>query len=266
MDWIKKKWQSFTEWQHEPVTYKAKSAATVKCLNCGDTFTGNYCPTCGQSAAVGPITPHKVMRGAMDVWGLGGILLLRNLGHLMLRPGYLIADYLHGRRQMYFPPFKTLFLVAALNLVLERIAGAQPELFTAEDGSQEAADVLNAMVQTADDYQAFLGVIMAVFMAIIARMVFSYSPRLGRVNMGECVFVQVWMVNQLLIVDIIDSIMDLVLGGSFDDILLPVPFIYIAYKQLFGYGWWGTLWRTAVVQLLLFVIFFIILATILSVY
>ena len=151
MDWIKKKWQSFTEWQHEPVTYKAKSAATVKCLNCGDTFTGNYCPTCGQSAAVGPITPHKVMRGAMDVWGLGGILLLRNLGHLMLRPGYLIADYLHGRRQMYFPPFKTLFLLAALNLLLEHMAGTD-DLFTAEDGPQEVAESLNPIFHTINDY------------------------------------------------------------------------------------------------------------------
>lgn len=266
MNKLKEYWQRFHAWQIAPVSTPPLSDKECTCLNCGHTFTGNYCPTCGQSAAVGPITPHKVMRGAMDVWGLGGILLLRNLGHLILRPGYLIADYLHGRRQMYFPPFKTLFLLAALNLVLERVAGAQPELFTTEDCSQEAADVLNNIIKISDDYQAFIGVIMAVFMAIIARMVFSTSPRLGNINMGECVFAQVWMVNQLLIVDIFDSLMDLAIGGSPDDILLPMPFIYIAYKQLFGYGWWSTLWRTAVVQVLLFVIFFIMMATILNIY
>jgi hypothetical protein len=26
--------------------------------------------------------------------------------------------------------------------------------------------------------------------------------------------------------------------------------MYITYRQLFGYGWWGTLWRLAVVLLL----------------
>lgn len=34
--------------------------------------------------------------------------------------------------------------------------------------------------------------------------------------------------------------------------LLPVYYM-IAYKQLFGYGWWGTLWRYVVCCVLAFV-------------
>lgn len=250
MNWIKNKWQRFTRWQQQSPDYTTTNAA-VECLNCGTSYRGNYCPMCGQSAKVSRISIHKVMRGAMDVWGLGNNLLLKNVGHLLFRPGYLIADYLHGRRQTYFPPFKTLFLLAALNLLLEHMAGTN-DLFTAEDAPQEVAESLNSIFHTINDYQAFLWIGIALVMACLARVFFRFSPRLGRINLGECIFVQVWMSNQFLIADIIDSTLDLTLGMSFNDVLLPLPFIFIAYKQLFGFGWWGTLWRTvAVVTLVL---------------
>ena len=33
------------------------------------------------------------------------------------------------------------------------------------------------------------------------------------------------------------------------ELVLCLIFMYITYRQLFGYGWWGTLWRFAVVVL-----------------
>ena len=38
---------------------------------------------------------------------------------LLLRPGYMIRDYLQGMQMAYFPPFKMLFLLTALSLLVE---------------------------------------------------------------------------------------------------------------------------------------------------
>ena len=42
----------------------------------------------------------------------------RSLLHLMLRPGYMITDYIEGRRQPYFPPIKMMFVLGAIYLLL----------------------------------------------------------------------------------------------------------------------------------------------------
>ena len=34
------------------------------------------------------------------------------------------------------------------------------------------------------------------------------------------------------------------------ELALWIIYMYITYRQLFGYGWWGTLWRLAVMLLL----------------
>jgi len=65
----------------------------------------------------GPITWHSVWQGVMDVWGVGTRSLPFTLWQLLWRPGYLIRDYISGKRQVSFPPVKML-VVMAVHLVL----------------------------------------------------------------------------------------------------------------------------------------------------
>ena len=55
----------------------------------------------------------------LDVWGMGNRSMFRSLRDLMLRPGFMIRDYLRGMQSAYFPPFKMFFLLAAFSLVVE---------------------------------------------------------------------------------------------------------------------------------------------------
>ena len=54
----------------------------------------------------------------LDVWGVGNRSMFRTLRDLVLRPGYMIRDYLKGRYMAYFPPFQMLFLLVALSLLV----------------------------------------------------------------------------------------------------------------------------------------------------
>ena len=88
------------------------------CLNCGKDFQGAYCPYCGQSHSTRRITWGSFWRTfVMTGIGLQGTLP-RTLLELFYRPGYLIRDYLAGKRQHYINPFRCLLLLAAIFILL----------------------------------------------------------------------------------------------------------------------------------------------------
>ncbi len=90
---------------------------TCTCLNCGTTYTGNYCNRCGQSRN----TPRYRLSNALRNIA-GGFFNIdngfgRTLLELLYRPGYMIRDFISGKRVGYFRPFQTLFILAALYIM-----------------------------------------------------------------------------------------------------------------------------------------------------
>lgn len=109
----------YSDWQKQPHNYShADYADDVNCKNCGRQYKGDYCPECGQAAATPRITLRSMILRTLDVWGFGNRSMPRSLLHLMLRPGYMITDYIEGRRQPYFPPIKMMFVLGAIYLLL----------------------------------------------------------------------------------------------------------------------------------------------------
>lgn len=97
----------------EPESDAAASAGPGACLNCGERLLGDFCWRCGQEAA----DFHRPLRSLASDF-LDNVLnldtrLLRTLGPLLLRPGWLTREYLEGRRAPYVRPLK-LYLLAAL--------------------------------------------------------------------------------------------------------------------------------------------------------
>lgn len=132
-----------------------------QCATCGTRYEGNYCPRCGQSAQIGHYSFKKAFLLFLDVWGLGNRSMFRTLRDLLLRPGYMIRDYLQGMQMAYFPPFKMFFLLIALSLLVstglnnrmeDRLEQSQ-ELFSAglddafaeqEKGNSDTTKKMNA--------------------------------------------------------------------------------------------------------------------------
>ena len=112
--------RAFRIWQCKPHELAPLSEATHQCASCGTMFTGNYCPRCGQSAKVGRFSFKKAIMLFLDVWGMGNRSFFRSIRDLMLRPGYMIRDYLSGMQSAYFPPFKMFFILTAFSLVVEQ--------------------------------------------------------------------------------------------------------------------------------------------------
>lgn len=116
----RKAWlRAFRMWQRRSYEVAPLSEESHACASCGTTFTGNYCPRCGQAASVGRFSFKKAFLLFLDVWGVGNRSMFRSIRDLMLRPGYMIRDYLSGMQSAYFPPFKMFFLLAAFSLLVE---------------------------------------------------------------------------------------------------------------------------------------------------
>ena len=113
------KWKAFCEWQRRPSRIPQMAEVHHRCCTCGQEYQGNYCPCCGQSARIGRYSFKNALLLFLDVWGMGNRGMFRTLRDLILRPGYLIRDYISGMQMAYFPPFKLLFLLTALTLVVQ---------------------------------------------------------------------------------------------------------------------------------------------------
>jgi len=77
-----------------------------RCLNCRHVLHGQYCGICGQRSST-----RLISLWGLIAEGLGDLLdmdsrLWRTLRALLLRPGYLTAEYLEGRRARFMPPFR----------------------------------------------------------------------------------------------------------------------------------------------------------------
>lgn len=99
----------------------ATDNGTSTCQNCNTTYTGNYCNRCGQSRN----TPRYRFRNALKNI-LGGFTNIdngfgRTLLELLYRPGYMIRDFIGGKRVQYFRPFQTLFVLAALYIMMVQL-------------------------------------------------------------------------------------------------------------------------------------------------
>lgn len=108
---------------------------TCTCLNCGTIYTGNYCNRCGQSRN----TPRYRLSNTLKNIA-GGFFNIdngfgRTLLELLYRPGYMIRDFIGGKRVEYFRPFQTLFILAALYIMAVQLV--DPEALSNKEKTEQ---------------------------------------------------------------------------------------------------------------------------------
>lgn len=120
-----------------------ENPAHCTCKNCEKPFQGNHCPHCGQDQH----TPRFTLRNAFQNI-LSGFFNIdngfsRNLIELLYRPGYMIRDYLKGKRVHYYKPFQTLFVLAALYIMAVQLI--DPEAMN-QSGEEEEEPTITSLI------------------------------------------------------------------------------------------------------------------------
>jgi len=257
---MKARFARFREWQEHPTDFALKVSTPQHCNCCGRTFTGNFCPYCGQKSGTGALTWRSVREGVMDLWGMGSRSLPYTLWQLLWRPGYLMHDYLVGRRQVSFPPVKMLVAIYVLLYVLSLVVSS--DMFEAEDledttTATGVAYYLNSFLNWLSAHPQWSVLFALQFLIVPTWLIFRWAPRLPRHTLPQGFFIQVYISTQLLVVlSLINMLMLLLVPGLDEEdamrwfsMVVVLLLLFIDYKQLFGYGWWGTSWRIIVLFL-----------------
>ena len=279
-------WREFCEWQRTPMRNPPLSEQQAVCLNCGDSYDGDFCPRCGQPATAQRFTVGHVMRQALDVWGLGGRKSMpRTIWHLIWRPGYMIYDYLKGHRQPYFSPFKMLFLVTAAlavfvhmqpgaeaNVVtegaivdsIERVVsdffsesyGKEKKTHTVVEYQQSTRRIMRpvrSVVHWFDTHDVAMAILFHLSMTLFVMWMFRKTPRMGRATAVEHFYAQVFIASQLNIFNALGVLLMVVFSGHATADMpseLTCALFVLDFKQLYGFGWWKTAWKTLLVFVL----------------
>ena len=260
---LKEKYAQFKHWQREPIKY-IDCDDVHYCYNCGLMFAGNFCPRCSQKAETGRISWKSVRHGIMDLWGLGTRSVLYSIFQLLLRPGYFISDYISGKRQVSFPPVKMLFIVTVIySLIFYWLFPQVLGIELNENGDSQK--MFNEFYKWQNSHFSWAMLATAVLSIIPTWIMFRYSPRNTRHSLPEGFFIQVLFSVLMVVLNFFYISLTLIHPSVFSiTISLFTMFYYIVgYMQLFGYSFWGTLWRQAFIM---FAIAFIEFALIFAIF
>ena len=240
---IKAIYRRFRQWQLAPFDYRpsSQSQAAHQCVNCGNEFVGNFCPVCSQKANVGPITWKSVLQSIGEVWGLHNRSLVYTLVQLFLRPGYFIGDYISGKKQVSFPPVKMLAIITVVGVIVDYLTGVPYKgMFNNDfDFAGDKMLFIDNAFEWMNLHPDLMSVILLSYLIIPNYFIFRYAPRHTRHTLPQGFFIQVFTAVVFLVINIFHDITAM----DWFAFVLGNVWLYCAYKQLFGYGWWGTLWR-----------------------
>lgn len=272
---LSEKWRTFRQWQQKPYEVAPLSEVHHKCATCGTEYQGNYCPRCGQSSKIGRYSFKNAFLLFLDVWGLGNRGMFRTLRDLILRPGYMIRDYLSGMQMAYFPPFKLFFLLTALSLVIEGginlkgknyfeearvmmnnyLEEAKTEAVTAEEkeADKTVREYSNKFLTLQQRFPNISTLAFLVIMSGFLYIFFRRSPAIPGLRYSEFLVSQVYITDMFSIYNIVLEFLCVNNNLNYITFLLPL----IPLKQMSGFPWWKVIVFTILAGMMLFIPFVI---------
>lgn len=276
----------------------SKSADVIyerhECLNCGTSFNGNYCPHCGQGAKEKRLT-------FVDVFdNLLGLVLNMEKGFLytvlclLLRPGYMIRDYIEGKRVRYTRPIQLLFILATISIAVNYFFGdnssnnqivynAVPknvcDTLTVDSLSQTGIDskstfvngvsiisdgerdfeleqVFNNVIDWMSDNLGLTTLLFLPFLMLPMFVSYRWKNEGRKYNFTEFFFVTVYICDQWYLLYLITY----ALPNSVDCLLCFFPVVFVwDCRQLFRISWGSSIKRMLLFSVLSFVLLLLLL-------
>lgn len=290
---VKDRYRRFSEWKQQPHQVAPLSEEEHECPTCGTHYEGNYCPRCGQSAKIGRYSFKNALLLYLDVWGLGNRGMFRCIRDLLLRPGYMIRDYLRGMQMAYFPPFKMFFLLIALSFLVDsgmNIQGVnrkeqsqveekemvsswfgleeeQPK--TQTKGDQAADSVGDRIAAWIDQHISVFILISLLLFSVPLFLLFRRSPAIHDLRLSECFVAMVYITNMLIIYNLVPALLCFSVKSETIYYALSLLLCIIPIKQLTGYSYPSTIWRVLfalIPFMMLFLLLFVVVGICITVY
>lgn len=173
-------------------------SARTTCANCGHTFTGNYCPNCGQEAGRSVTIDDVAGSFARELADVEGGLWTTFKG-LTLRPGDTLRAYLGGAQAQFISPGRYLLISILVSLGVVRgliwLGGLKrlPNTYAGSDktGGIDAVRALMELTGQATRSQWWttgITLVSVVLLALILRRMFREEMREWAVALAASAF------------------------------------------------------------------------------
>ena len=280
----KEYYRAFRAWQQKPYTVDPMSDEPHECATCHTQFTGNFCPRCGQSYKIGRYSFKNAFLMFLDVWGLGNRGMFLTLRDLLLRPGYMIRDYLSGMQMAYYPPFTMFFLLTALSLLISHGFNVNGE-HTSEEAQEalhkgfetatisheeeplkmeisgldqqkqekwnvvmkRAFGVIDQVVRFQEAYPNLFSLALLVLFSGFFYIFFRKCPAIPDLRYSEFIVAMVYISNML---SVYSAFCDFFCLHDGIELLCWLSTV-VAFRQLSGFTWWRTIWSLTLAGLLI---------------
>ncbi len=228
------------------------------CLNCNNTFESDYCPYCGQAAKTKRLRLTEIVNNFIGSFVGGDNRFLRTCLDLICRPGYMVRDYLNGKRVRYYNPLQLYVFMLTLYAVVSYVLGVSDSIID---------DMTNLDLDTdveASKYASVDFIIKCIRKCKVTRPDGQQLP----LNLTEQFYTQMYHSCISLFFSV--AMLPLCLVKSLDTIVIAIyqivtiAYIVILYRQLMTIGWWKSIVLNAI-SLLLTIILFIALLMLIAV-
>lgn len=209
---------------------------SIKCLNCDEETSGNFCSNCGQKTAIHRIDfknfiTHDFLHGLFHVEK--GMLFTAK--ESLIRPGKAAIDYIEGKRIRYYNVFYFILLLIGLNLFFSNYYDQLVEIY---DGN--SAKVVNDA----------LGIKFEHFISDYAKiLIFSFVPlfainsfilfRKRKLNFSEHIIIAGITFLGILLINTLDSVISFldftVYFGIIADIFSVTTGVLIFILPIYSY-------------------------------
>ena len=235
------------------------------------------------------ITAKRAILIFMETWGLGSRNIFYTLWHLLWSPGYMLNDFINGRRKQYLQPFLLFFLLTIILVNVAKVVNVElPQKKMITDSVTYWQDAhpntvpdnaytpimyiargIDVVRQWRNENFAMDILIHSFWLMFMIWLCWRKSPRVGKAewemengesiegyNFAEMATVTVYILCQLQVISILAMAIfhNLPFDYHADDVS-NVAFVvlfmvfFVDFKQLFQRGWWDTLWRTFLIVL-----------------
>lgn len=233
---------------------RKKPAPTTECTckNCGMHFTGNFCPYCGQKSNTRRLTFLNMIEDAFALLTNLDNGILRTITELFWRPGYMIRDYIQGKRKGYMKPLSLLFCISTFYYVFVWLVARDSFIQLNPDDNEiilpDSMAKFRPLIEVAKDY--FVQWVnnpglatLTVILPMVPAAWFSFrKTRYGKVfNLMEHLHIQVFLACQMLILTLVQGVILLITQGhlellNYDFTKCFLLFVW-EFKQLFDITW-----------------------------
>lgn len=202
----------------------------IRCKNCSNVFSGQYCNHCGQDAHTGKLDFHFLMHEIQH-----GLLhadkgILFTIKELFIRPGHMLREFIAGKRVKHSKPLTFLVLITGLDAFINHYLHLSS--FVPIDTKDHG---VNSVIEQVNEWSASHYILQLLLQLPLLSYVFYLLFRKYKTSYPEHLVINCYLSAQKMVIRLILLPMYYLIPGwsVLNNLVIPIGVTIWAYSQYY---------------------------------